>query len=160
MNNTILANLNTGKDDWKTPKDLFFALDAIYHFTLDPCSTHDNALCEKHFTKEENGLLQDWRGETVFMNPPYSGETGKWVKKAYCESENGATVVCLIPARPDTQYWQEIIFPYATNIQFIRGRLHFSESKQGAGFPSAIVVFDKCSQGHYSQLGINKNYSR
>ena len=156
MNNTELANLHSLKDDWQTPKELFNKLDSIYHFTLDPCSTHENALCKKHYTKEEDGLQQDWSNEIVFMNPPYGREIPKWIKKAYEESCKGAIVVCLIPARTDTIYWNEYVFPYATSIQFIKGRLHFSESKTPAGFPSAIIVFDKTHQGEYSYLVYNK----
>ena len=152
MNSTELANLHSGKDDWRTPKDLFNALDAEYHFTLDPCSTHENALCEKHYTQAEDGLIQNWGGEIVFMNPPYGSQINKWIQKAYEESLNGATVVCLIPARPDSRYWQDVILPYAAKIQFIRGRLHFSDSKLGAGFPSAIVLFHKFNQGQYKQM--------
>ena len=41
------------------------------------------------------------------MNPPYN-EIYRWMEKAYHESKNnGATVVCLIPARTDTRYWSE-----------------------------------------------------
>ena len=86
------------------------------------------------------------------MNPPYGTETGKWLKKAYEESLDGATVVCLIPARPDSRYWHDIILPYAAQISFIKGRLHFSNSKNTAGFPSALVIFDKCSRGHYKSM--------
>ena len=50
------------KDYWETPQKLFHELDKKYHFTLDPCSTHKNAKCEKHFTIEEDGLQQDWGG--------------------------------------------------------------------------------------------------
>ena len=64
LNSTELANLHSGKDDWRTPKDLFNALDAEYHFTLDPCSTHENALCEKHYTQAEDGLIQNWGGRS------------------------------------------------------------------------------------------------
>ena len=152
MNNSKLVNICSGKDDWRTPPDLFMALDKVFHFTLDPCSTHENALCEKHFTKEEDGLIQKWGGEIVFMNPPYCYETGKWIKKAYEESVNGATVVCLIPARPDTEYWHEYIFPYAANIRFLKKRLHFSGSKKCAAFPSAIVVFSHGIHGAYKHM--------
>ena len=152
MNNTELVNLCSYKDDWRTPPDLFMALDREFHFTLDPCSSHENALCEKHFTKAENGLAQDWGGETVFMNPPYCHETEKWVRKAYEESMKGATVVCLIPARPDAKYWHEYIFPYACSIRFIKGRLHFSGSKEPAGFPSAIIIFHRASRGGFQSL--------
>ncbi|XHB95910.1 DNA N-6-adenine-methyltransferase [Lactococcus garvieae] len=44
----------------------FNKLNDEFHFTLDPCSTHENAKCYKHFTIEENGLLQDWGGEKYF----------------------------------------------------------------------------------------------
>lgn len=50
-------------------------------------------------------------------------------------------MVCLIPSRTDTQYWHEYIFPYASEIRFVKGRLKFSDSKDSAPFPSAVVVF-------------------
>lgn len=49
-------------DEWSTPQKLFDELDREFHFDLDPCSTHENAKCQKHFTMEENGLLQNWGG--------------------------------------------------------------------------------------------------
>ena len=66
-----ISKLNAGlfssnKDDWETPQELFNNLNAIFHFTLDPCSTHENAKCEKHFTVQEDGLKQDWGGRQFF----------------------------------------------------------------------------------------------
>ena len=49
--------------EWATPQELFNLLDAEFHFTLDPCSTHENAKCEYHFTKEDDGLSQNWGGK-------------------------------------------------------------------------------------------------
>ena len=49
-------------DEWATPQWFFDRLDDEFHFTLDPCSTDENAKCEKHYTREQNGLLQDWTG--------------------------------------------------------------------------------------------------
>lgn len=62
--------LTSNSAEWETPQDLFDALDTEFHFTLDPCSTDANAKCAKHYTKEQDGLKQDWTGETVFCNPP------------------------------------------------------------------------------------------
>lgn len=94
----------------------------------------------------EDGLSQTWNDETVFMNPPYGRMIGKWVEKAYNEhKENNITVVCLIPARIDTTYWHKFIFGKATEIRYIKGRLKFGESKNGAPFPSAIVVYKRAS---------------
>ena len=137
------VHYSSKSNEWGTPQDLFDQLDEVYQFTLDPCATPDNAKCLKYYTKEEDGLSKDWSGECVFMNPPYGREIGKWVKKAYEESLKGVVVVCLIPARTDTKYYHDYIFPYA-EVQFIKGRVKFDNGTgefNPAPFPSAIVIF-------------------
>ena len=76
----------------------------------------------------------------MFMNPPYGRVIGDWIKKAYKESLNGATVVCLIPSRTDTKYWHEYVMK-AEEIRFVKGRLKFGDSSNSAPFPSAVVIF-------------------
>lgn len=84
------------------------------------------------------------------MNPPYGDEIGVWLKKAYEESLNGATIVCLIPSRTDTKYWYNYCM-MANEIRFIKGRLKFGKSKNTAPFPSALVIFNgKDEQIHIS----------
>ncbi len=81
-------------------------------------------------------------GARVFCNPPYGRELHRWVKKCYDESRKPNTlVVMLIPARTDTAYFHDYIYHKAREIRFVRGRLHFNESKQGAPFPSMVVIF-------------------
>ena len=133
---------SSNSNEWATPQEFFDALDARYHFTLDPCATKENAKCKKFYTIAEDGLLQDWGGECVFCNPPYGRDIAKWVEKAYNETKKPNTkVVMLIPARTDTSYWHEWIFPHATHIDFVRGRIKFGNSKNPAPFPSAVVEF-------------------
>jgi site-specific DNA-methyltransferase (adenine-specific) len=125
--------------EWPTPQWLFDALDKEFGFSLDPCSTHANAKCAKHFTRDENGLLQSWRDEVVFMNPPYGDEIAKWMAKAYDAAQHeGATVVCLVPARTDTAWWHKHAMKHENRL--LRGRLKFGDSTSSAPFPSAIVV--------------------
>lgn len=126
--------------EWETPEALFKELDKEFGFTLDPCSTHENAKCKKHYTKEEDGLVQSWYGEVVFCNPPYGREMPKWIKKCAEEAKKGATCVMLLPARTDTIAFHEYIYGKA-EVRFIRGRLKFGKSKNNATFPSMIVVF-------------------
>jgi phage N-6-adenine-methyltransferase len=129
-------------DEWETPQEFFDAVNAIYRFDLDVCATDANAKCERYFTKEENGLLQTWRG-VCWMNPPYGREISLWVRKAYDSSlEAGTVVVCLLPARTDTKWWHEYVIASAESVRFIRGRLRFS-GKGPAPFPSALVVFGR-----------------
>ena len=123
--------------EWETPIDLFNILDQEFNFTLDPCSNNNNFKCKKHYTLKENGLIQDWSSDIVFMNPPYGRDIYNWVKKAY---NSNTTVVCLLPARTDTKYFHEFIYNKA-EIRFIKGRLKFGRSKNSAPFPSMIVIF-------------------
>ena len=140
MNNELMFSSKT--DLWSTPNDFFDKLNDEFHFTLDPCSTHENAKCYKHFTEEENGLLQDWSNEVVFCNPPYGRQIKYWVKKAYEESQkDNTTVVMLIPARTDTIYFHEYIY-HKAEIRFIKGRLKFGNAKNSAPFPSMVVIFE------------------
>ena len=127
-------------DLWATPQSFFDKYNAMYNFTLDVCATNDNAKCSTYFTKEQNGLSKDWIG-ICWMNPPYGRDIKHWIKKAYESSLNGATVVCLLPARTDTSWWHD--YCMKGTIEFIRGRLKFGDSKNSAPFPSAVVVF-KC----------------
>ena len=135
------VHYSSKSNEWATPQNLFDELNDEFNFTLDPCATDENAKCSKYFTIEDDGLSKDWSNDVVFMNPPYGREIKKWIKKAYEESLNGATVVCLIPARTDTTYWHDFIFGKANDIRFLRGRLKFGNSKNSAPFPSAIVVY-------------------
>ena len=136
------AGLSSKSNEWETPQELYDELNKEFNFTLDPCATKESAKCIKYYTEEDNGLIQDWGG-VVFMNPPYGRQINKWIEKAYNESLKGAIVVCLIPARTDTRYWWDYIFPYA-EIRFIKGRIKFKKDGKSAPapFPSAIVIFN------------------
>lgn len=137
---TLKTMFSSETDQWATPQAFFDRLNAEFNFTLDPCADDTNHKCDLYFTKEDNGLAQDWRAHTVFMNPPYGRVIGDWIRKAYEESQKGATVVALIPSRTDTTYWHEYVMK-AAEIRFVRGRLKFGDGRNSAPFPSAVVVF-------------------
>lgn len=65
------ALFSSRSEEWGTPPALFNMLDREFHFTLDPAATKENARCAKYFTKEQNGLQQNWSMDRVFMNCPY-----------------------------------------------------------------------------------------
>lgn len=132
------ALLSSNTCEWETPQLFFDALNAEYHFDVDVCATANNAKCERYYTKEQDGLSQQWKG-VCWMNPPYGREIGKWMRKAYESSLYGATVVCLVPARTDTAWWHD--YAMKGEVEFVRGRLKFGSSKAYAPFPSAIVTF-------------------
>lgn len=136
MNTELMFSSDT--DLWATPQDTFEKLNEEFSFTLDVCASLENAKCKSYFTKEDDGLSQDWSG-VCWMNPPYGREIIKWMEKAYKSSLSGTTVVCLVPARTDTKWWHE--YAMKGEYRLIRGRLKFGGHKAPAPFPSAIVVF-------------------
>lgn len=127
--------------EWGTPQDFFNKLDEEFHFNLDPCCTHENAKCEKHFTAAEDGLSQNWGGYRVFCNPPYGRDLSKWVEKCYREGcKDNTLVVLLIFSRTDTRYFHDFI-NHRCEIRFVKGRLHFNNSESPATFPSMVCIF-------------------
>lgn len=128
--------------EWSTPREFFDRLNAVHRFDVDVCATAENAKCKRFFTKEENGLLQNWDRLTCWMNPPYGREIGHWVEKACDASERcpQTVVVALLPARTDTAWWHDYIHGKA-RVDFIRGRLKFGGHKNCAPFPSVVVTW-------------------
>ena len=127
-------------DEWATPKALFDELNNEFDFTLDPCATDGNHLCDKYYTIHDDGLKHDWKGERVFCNPPYS-KISDWCEKAFYESKSeGTIVVMLMPSRTDTKYFHDYIYN-RTEIRFVKGRLKFGGGNSSAPFPSMIVIW-------------------
>lgn len=87
MNKALFSSV---KMDWRTPRELFYDLDCEFNFGLDAAASRENAKCLNYFTPEDDGLSQSWAGYgSVFCNPPYGREIGKWVQKAYSEHVRG-----------------------------------------------------------------------
>lgn len=140
--NGHLKPLMTSKSDkWNTPEHIIHLVCKVMEaITLDPCSnskTNPNVPAVHHFTSDDNGLSQEWHG-SVYMNPPYGDEIAEWVAKLVESYELGHVhqAIALLPARTDTA-WMRMLADYPRC--FIWGRLHFSNSKNAATFPSVVV---------------------
>jgi site-specific DNA-methyltransferase (adenine-specific) len=156
------VHFSSATPEWSTPQEFFDRLNALHDFTLDPCSTHENAKCARHYTAVENGLAHSWQNERVWMNPPYGREIGVWMKKAYEESLGSALVVCLVPARTDTAWFHSFVTK-ASQVQFLKGRLKFGGHANSAPFPSMLVVFGNAldaTQGNVELLTPVQQISR
>jgi site-specific DNA-methyltransferase (adenine-specific) len=135
------VHFSSKNNEWETPPEIFDPLNEEFHFTLDPCATKATAKCSKFYTWEQDGLIKDWYGETVFVNPPYGNLIGKWVEKCFKESKKANTkIVALLPSRTDTRWFHGFIYGKA-EIRFIKGRIRFVGAPYPAPFPSMIVVW-------------------
>lgn len=145
------AALLSSKDmTWQTPENVLDLVRLLAPIGLDPCTVASNptgAQAIATFELGVDGLQTGWTGYgLVFCNPPYGRALGAWVDKCRREGLAGAEIVLLVPARPDTKWFQGIA-PVATSedpnrraasVLFWRGRLRFKGAKDAAPFPSAL----------------------
>ena len=128
----------TASDEWGTPWEIVHALG---EFDLDPCASNANHKSTDFYTKEDDGLAQPWHGR-VWCNPPYSQPALYQFCEKMAEHGNG---ILLIFARTGNKAWQEIIFPKATAILFLRKRIQFVDNQGfrggSAGCDSALIAF-------------------
>lgn len=125
-------------DEWATPASLVHSLG---EFDLDPCASNENRKASWFYTKEDDGLKQPWYGR-VWCNPPYSQPALYLFCNRMASHGNG---ILLIFARTGNKVWQEIIFPKATAVLFLRKRVRFIDAdgveRGSAGCDSALVAF-------------------
>lgn len=135
-------------DDRQTHPMHFADLDARHGpFTLDVAAAAHNTKCERYFDVDANGLEQDWSGERVWCNPPYS-DIAPWVRKAWASYADTLGIAMLLPAsRTEQQWWQLMIEPYRDRarspltVEFLPGRMHFLRPGQTAVGPGERPPF-------------------
>lgn len=144
--NGIKINQDSGEKTWLTPPQIIKALGP---FDLDPCCPPDMPwrTAEVMYTEEDDGLSQPWFGR-VWLNPPYGKEAKPFVERmiAHRTTSDGKGIA-LIFVRSETRLWQDLIFPNAVAILFIRSRLKFYKKDGSEGgtctMPSALIAFSK-----------------
>lgn len=133
----------SAKQDWTTPDELFNPINVEFIFTLDAAADSKNKRAPQYYTAEMDGLKQNWKNHTVWLNPPYGDFGGKlsdWIKKSADAAALGATVVVLIPARTNTNWFHDVCLKYG-EVRFIRGRPKFGGAEHGLPQPLCLVIF-------------------
>ena len=151
--NTFATRFVTSRQDWTTPQYLSDKLNKEFNFNYDLAASAENTKCKKFYSKENDGLKQNWNG-VCWLNPPYGDKTSKmvdWIKESYNQTQKNEnlTVVMLIPARTNCKWWDNYIMKSA-EVRFIIGRPKFGDSKHGLPQPLAIVVFKKSDETKFS----------
>ena len=141
----------------RTPDGFFRKLDAEFHFTLDAAASEANAKCARFFTRDSDGLGQDWGTDVVWCNPPFGRGLVHWARKAWEASRSGATVVLLVPSSTDLDWWHDYILE-ADEIRFVRGRMAFGSedlTRSNYVFPISIAIFLPRNTGERHSLGLS-----
>lgn len=139
-------------DKWATPPHIIE--DVVKEFgtiDLDPAASHDNAVAHRYFTEEVNGLNVAWRGNLVYVNPPYGRVLNEWVAHALdqFDSGNAKRIVMLLPSRTCTRWFHSLYERSDVEIRFIKGRLKYGDGSSPAPFPSILVIIG-CDQDSLS----------
>lgn len=140
------VSFNSGNNEWYTPADIIEdARKVIGTITLDPASSeiaNETVKATKFFTAEDDGLIQDWDGENIWLNPPYSsGLIEKFVDKLLASDYTQAIV--LVNNATDTE-WFSRLAEMAEAIVFPKGRVKFYKPDGTTGAPlqgQAILYF-------------------
>lgn len=127
-------------DTWLTPPHIIKALGP---FDLDPCCPESMPwpTAAWSYCRADDGLSKDWHGR-VWLNPPYSREAVKWLRKLADHGQGTA----LVFARTETSWFFDYVWKRASAILFLEGRIHFhlpdgSRAKANAGAPSCLVAY-------------------
>jgi len=148
MSNFDKNRFASNKQEYVTPDKLFKVLDNEFHFTFDLCADNNNAKVNRFYTIDDNALERPWNG-ICWMNPPYK-DMKKWIIKAYEQTRKENIVVCLIPARTNTNWWHE--YCMKGEIRFIKGRPKFEGCIHGLPQPLAIVIFGINYHNNYKSV--------
>lgn len=140
-------------DVWLTPP---YIMEALGPFDLDPCSPLNRPwdTAAKHYTVEDDGLSFEWEGR-VWMNPPYGLQAATWLERLAKHGDG----IALIFARTETRMFFDWVWPYASALLFIEGRLYFhhpdgSRAKANSGAPSVLVAYGADAASKLQSSGI------
>lgn len=147
-----------GTVEWLTPPDILAALGP---FDLDPCAPVKRPwdMAVRHYTVEEDGLLQDWGDGRVWLNPPYGMDTWAWLARLASHGDG----IALIFARTETDGFHEYAWGLADAMHFFRGRLHFhhldgSRAKGNCGGPSVLIAYGEDNAERLRSSGLPGKY--
>ena len=119
------------KDTWRTPYEIFHALNSEFCFVMDAAASVTNSLCTHFITEVQDTLTTPWNEVMpnypgyAWLNPPYSNPL-PFVQKAAKENKlHGTGCVMLLPADTSVGWFKEAIAT-ANEVRFITGgRLAF-----------------------------------
>jgi ParB family chromosome partitioning protein len=129
-NTIVRGTTGTGDNEWFTPPEYIEAARLVLgEIDLDPAShpvAQKTLKAGRIFTREDDGLEQEWHGR-IWLNPPYArDEIGRFVDKLILEIDRGNTTAAIMLTHnyTDTLWFQEAARAVDL-LCFTRGRIKF-----------------------------------
>jgi phage N-6-adenine-methyltransferase len=116
--------------EWHTPSEYIHSARAVLgEIELDPASCYianQTVRATRFFDRTMDGLAQEWKARTVFLNPPHDrmSPITPWIDKLLSafRSGNVQEALLLVDASTETQWFEKL---YAFPLCFVRGRINF-----------------------------------
>ena len=161
-------------DSWRTPPEVFLALDQEFRFCMDMAASPENALCPHFLTEQDDATVTSWPDAVadtinpwVFCNPPYSNPL-PFIRQGVAAQLEGVGSVFLLNDDMSTQWAYEgeqvvteirnITGYFDENGKWKNGRLAFlGESGlpvSGNNKSQMIMIFDphRVGYGHTTHV--------
>lgn len=147
---------NRDRVNYLTPR---WITDALGPFDMDVAASKERPwdigkVCfEGEHVGGQCGLKTPWKG-FVWCNPPFSKRSGEnaFIQKM-ADHQNG---VALINVKTATALWQNIVFPHAASVLFLRKRVVFldtvGESTGGTFGNQCLIAFGERAQKNLKKL--------
>jgi hypothetical protein len=101
-----------------------------------------NVPAARHYTAQDNGLVQPWQGR-VYLNPPFGPGVEQWFSKLYLERTAGRTTEAIVlwKSATETAAWKTLT-AISCRVCFPSARIRFSgpsgDSGPGPTFSPAL----------------------
>lgn len=156
MDTRTQHNAVVSSDEWYTPR---WIIDELGPFDTDPCAPLEPPypIAPLTYNIEEDGLKHDWR-DVVWMNPPYSRAPLRKFCEKMAAHDNG---IALLKNQVDNLLFQEVIFPTAKSMIFMRHRVRFLRPDGRSGSPffgSCLVAWGEECDRRLKCSGIEGKY--
>lgn len=119
--------------NWRTPPECVVALHEEFGFCLDAAANETDHVLPHWFGPgsnmgAEDALKVSWSAMVktldyqgpIFLNPPYSKKAKMpiepWLRKCWEESQQGCTIVALIPFSPQTSWYRQYVYGHCIPV--------------------------------------------
>ena len=147
--NHVHVTKNTGNNEWYTPRGIVIAAKtAMGSIDCDPASSaiaNRVVQATRYFTKEQDGLTQQWHGN-VWLNPPYAQPLiAQFAKEVVikCWAGEFQQACILVNNASETRWFQDLLC-VASGICLPRGRIRCVSPdghKQGAPLQGQAILY-------------------
>jgi hypothetical protein len=119
----------------ETSDEVLHELRAEFGDMFDPCP-----FVGKGLRPEFDGRKIPWK-EMNFINPPYD-DISPWMERANREMrKRNHTSLIFVPVRTGTRYWEKLVYPHASEIRYLTGRIVFKGYKTPPPHHLCFIIY-------------------